>query len=490
MSQLTRRDFLRRSAGAAVGLGLIGLAPLAGCASETSSPKSAATAGGAPAGTTPAGGAQPAPTQAAAVASRQKVTVTMAVFTGPEGDAHRRLAPEFEKSTNGEIAVNIEEIARDMYDTKMLAVLQSQTGTYDLALANMPRFVAWSRAGFLAPLDKFFADSSLVDAKKYNLDDYPKAILDGYRWKGELYAIPQEASSMLLFYRKDLLEKYAVRPPGKDGYSWDEYLDAAQKLQAGLRKDGINDVYGTVHSGKRSVHIGNELAQALWSYGGVYLDDRFKPLFTDKKAMDGINMYLSQHLKLKVVPPGIIGYEYPEILTTYQNGKAAMAIEWNAACPTILDAEKSPITAGTTGFSVTPYEKTNGPKTLRIWPSVHAVTLMSSGKHQKEAFRYFSWFTSQGTARDYVTKGGGSSGRGSLLTDSGIVAKNPQYPFLLESFKLYHTLPELPEFQYVHSEIFAVAGNAAMTGQASPEEAMNKAAQEVTSYLTKAGYYK
>lgn len=486
MMKVTRRDFLRRSAGAAAGVGLLGLAPLAGCANEATSPKPVATVGGG----APAGGAQEKPTQAPSSSSKQKVTITLAAFSGPECDAHRRLAPEFEKATNGEITVNIEEIARELYDTKMLAVLQSQTGSYDVALANIPRFVAWSRAGFLAPLDKFFADPSLVDAKKYNLDDYPKAILDGYRWKGELYAIPQEASGMLLFYRKDLMEKYGVQPPGKDGYSWDEYLGAAQKLQAGLRKDGINDVYGTVHSGKRTVHIGNELAQAIWSYGGEYLDEKFKPKFTEPKAMEAVNMYLSQHLKLKVVPPGIIGYEYPEILTAYQQGKAAMAIEWNAACPTILDPEKSPITAGTTVFSVTPYEKANGPKTLRIWPSMHAVVSMSGSKHQNEAFRYLAWFTSQETARDYVTKGGGSSGRSSLLTDAGIVAKNPQYPLLLESFKLYHTLPELPEFQYIHVEIFAVAGNAAMTGLASPEDAMNTAAQEITSYLTKAGYYK
>ena len=31
---------------------------------------------------------------------------------------------------------------------------------------------------------------------------------------------------------------------------------------------------------------------------------------------------------------GAIGYEYPDVLTGFQQGKAATAFQWNAAAPT------------------------------------------------------------------------------------------------------------------------------------------------------------
>jgi len=74
-------------------------------------------------------------------------------------------------------------------------------------------------------------------------------------------------------------------------------------------------------------------------------------------------------------------------------------------------------------------------------------------KKQEAAFSYITWFTSKEVAKDYVTKGGGSSGRASLLGDPEIVAKSPQYPAMLEGFKVYHSVPGIPEFSYIWGDI-------------------------------------
>ena len=68
-------------------------------------------------------------------------------------------------------------------------------------------------------------------------------------------------------------------------------------------------------------------------------------------------------------------------------------------------------------------------------PSPHAIGVSAFSKNQREAFAYIAWFTSQDVARDYVVNGGGSSGRGSLLTDKEILTKNPQYAALNEVLK-------------------------------------------------------
>jgi len=43
--------------------------------------------------------------------------------------------------------------------------------------------------------------------------------------------LPQEASTLMCFYRTDLLKKYGVPEPGKNGYSWKELAQHSLTLK-------------------------------------------------------------------------------------------------------------------------------------------------------------------------------------------------------------------------------------------------------------------
>jgi multiple sugar transport system substrate-binding protein len=167
-----------------------------------------------------------------------------------------------------------------------------------------------------------------------------------------------------------------------------------------------------------------------------------------------------------------------------------MALQWNAAAPDILNKEKSPITAGNTAFSVYPYDKTAGPNQARIYPSVWALTVTAFSKKQEAAFEYLTWWTSKEVARDYVTKGGGSSGRASLLSDPAIVAANPQYPAMLNGFKVYHGWPVIPEYSYVHSNLVNPNLSAVWSKQMSVQDGLKKIDTEATTYFKDNGVLK
>ena len=65
------------------------------------------------------------------------------------------------------------------------------------------------------------------------------------------------------------------------------------------------------------------------------------------------------------------------------------------------------------------------------------------------AFEYASWFASPEIARETVLKGGGSSGRQSLLHEPSILATNPQYKALADSFAFYAPWPQTPAASYI-----------------------------------------
>ncbi len=284
----------------------------------------------------------------------------------------------------------------------------------------------------MARLKPFMANPDLFNAQAYNMDDFPKALLDIPTVDGELIGLPQEASTLMFFYRKDLLRKYGIEEPGPKGYSWKELLDNALALKQKLAADGKTDVFPLVFGVKPTGQASIQAQNVIWSYGQQLFDDKWNPQLTTEKANAAMTMLTDFLFKHQVVSEGVTGYEYPEVLTALQEDKAVMALQWNAAAPTVMDASKSPAWGpDNTGFSVHPYDPTAGPDQKRIRESVWSLCVSSYSKQQEAAFSYVVWFTSKDVARDYVLNGGGSSGRSSLLTDPAIVAKNPQYPAVL-----------------------------------------------------------
>ena len=141
---LSRRSFLRLSALLAGGVTL-----LSACSSQPAArrPKPAEPAKPAEAAKPAAPAAAAAPTQAApaakpaeaakpaaaaatgkpvspiaAAGGLKETTITVIIFSGPEADAHTRLAPKFTEYTKGKVKVQVEEGGRgDAYDAKWLA---------------------------------------------------------------------------------------------------------------------------------------------------------------------------------------------------------------------------------------------------------------------------------------------------------------------------------------------------------------------------------
>lgn len=419
--------------------------------------------------------------------AEEPITLTLGIIAGPEADAHKRLAPLFEEYTGGKIRLRVEEIARTGYIAKMLSVLTSHTGTYDLLIDLPYRHSLYVEAGFLEPLNSYMENPELFNAAEYNLEDYPAAVLNNFTTDGKLYAIPQECSSYLLFYRTDLLKEYGIAEPPKEGWHWEkEYFEAAEKLTLDKDGDGNTDIYGVVHAGKRSGNLGYEGWNTMLSYGGGVLTDDYQIIVNSPESVKGAEVYLTP-FKKGWASPGIVGYEYPEVLTALQEGRAAMAIGWNAMAPTLLDPEKSPITAGNLGFSVIPYGDA-GPEALRMIPSVWALSICADSKHKEEAFQYLTWFTSKEIARDYVVHGGGSSGRASLLSDPEILKDNPQYLALLDSMKLYPTFPPIKEGEYLVEEFLPTYFSEALTGDQPVKYYLDQCAKDLKDFLLDKGY--
>lgn len=81
-----------------------------------------------------------------------------------------------------------------------------------------------------------------ADAKKLSEEMFP-SIVKNNTVNGKLVAMPWFADAPLLYYRKDLLEKYGFNEPPK---TWADLKVMAQKIQDGERASGNKDFLGFV----------------------------------------------------------------------------------------------------------------------------------------------------------------------------------------------------------------------------------------------------
>lgn len=83
-------------------------------------------------------------------------------------------------------------------------------------------------------------DERITNDKDFDVDDLVSVLLDDCKMDGKLYAIPFNKSFPVLYYNKEMLDRYNLKPPT----TWDEFTTVARALTMDLDGDGKIDQWG------------------------------------------------------------------------------------------------------------------------------------------------------------------------------------------------------------------------------------------------------
>ncbi len=126
---------------------------------------------------------------------------------------------------------------------------------------------AYDTRGVLEPLDSWLAGSrSLNEA-----DFYPEALSLFRPMDKPLMAIPQNLSSLVVYFNTDMFEAAGISEPVA-GWSWDEFTAAAKELTQDTNGDGYPEIHGVTFD--PTIH---RYAAAIWGAGGELFDDVYQP---------------------------------------------------------------------------------------------------------------------------------------------------------------------------------------------------------------------
>ena len=242
----------------------------------------------------------------------------------PEIRAYRTLIDAFGRE-EPDIDVQLVE-ASDRQD--LLARLSTSFAggsPHDVFLLNYRFYGQFAARGVLDPLAERLAGSPLFDER----DFYPEA-LDAFRWNGELTCLPQNVSSLVVYYNRALFRRYSVPEPTRR-WTWNDMVRRALRLTRDLNGDGDIDQHGL---GVEPSII--RLAPFVWSNGGEVVDDDERPTrFTLDTAEAEEAMQLFFDLRqVHFVVPSEEEVEAEDDETRFQNGRLAMVLSSRRATPT------------------------------------------------------------------------------------------------------------------------------------------------------------
>ena len=215
--------------------------------------------------------------------------VRFVLFGDPtETAGYEDLVTAFE-AANPDVDIALSPVA-DQDD--LLAKLTTQFASGrppDVFLVNYRNYGQFASRGVLAPVQPYLDESAVIEE-----NDFAPAALEAFRFDGsELTCMPQNVSSLVTYFNVDLFEQAGVPMP-RAGWTWDDFLAAAQALT----EDGRYGV-GTEVSIIR-------VAPFVWSAGGEVVDDQDNPttLALDSGASrEGLDFFLDLQTVHHVAPP-------------------------------------------------------------------------------------------------------------------------------------------------------------------------------------------
>jgi multiple sugar transport system substrate-binding protein len=260
----------------------------------------------------------------------------------PELNAYRTVIRAFAEVEPDIDVQLIEASDREDLITRLSTSLAGGTPP-DLFLMNYRFYGQFAARGVLEPLEPYVEDS-----EAFALDDFFPQAVDAFRWDGQVTCLPQNISSLVVYYNRDLFRRFDVPEP-TDDMSWSDFVFRAKQLTRDANGAVVQaadpdqpqpntapaELYGL---GVEPTLI--RLAPFIWSNGGELVDDAEDPTrFTldERYAKLALSEFFALRNVYGVVPPDV-EVEAEDDETRFINGRMGMFLDSRRAVPSLREA--------------------------------------------------------------------------------------------------------------------------------------------------------
>ncbi len=319
---------------------------------------------------------------------------------------------------------------------------------------------AYSRA----PVD-YALRNAVVDLRRFSdcdkvLGDFHPSAYEGYKYDGGLFALPEQETFNLLFYRKDILEQLGVSVPR----TWDELVEILPTLQGNNLSVGIP--YPTLLTAESDIM--NFYSMIYQRGGTVYNEAGTKSVIDSEEGIASFKLYTSFYNSYGL--PTVFDF-----VSRFRTGEMPLGIQNYTAYNTL--SVSAPEIRGLWDFTYIPgtprrdgsIDRSNiagtvctmmiqkGPELSKLPANADAATLAAARKNEvrmSDAWEFMKWWASTDTQVRYGREQEailGSSGRYATANVEALKQlswNSRQIGILTKSLNEAVGLPEVPGSYY------------------------------------------
>lgn len=403
-----------------------------------------------------------------AVSSEEKEEAALTIWVNWGRDQAQVLNSLIEESFTAEtgISVNLEIVNADL----VKGLLADNYPDLSLHMARSTP-VNLAMRGALCDLTQFEDYEEVIT-------QFGKSSSEPYKYLDGVYALPDQQSFYLMFYRTDIFEELGLEVPN----TWEEFMATTAVLQ---RNNMTSYLPYTQITAANTTDTGvgglNLYATILMQNGGqFYNEERNSSLLDTVTALDSFRTWTDMYTQYKIpttqdfynrfrvgtCPLGIITY------TEY--------MKFQQAAPEIQGRWAIALVPGTTQEDGTIDRSTSGAGT--------GCSILEKSAHKEEAWEFLKWWTSAETQTRYNANVESILGAISRTTTANVEAfadmgwDESDLQILLAQREQIQEIPEIPGSYYLTRSVDQAFWSV-INGEASVKDSLDKWAREANNEI-------
>jgi multiple sugar transport system substrate-binding protein len=330
----------------------------------------------------------------------------------------------------------------------------SDSDVFDMDIIWVPEF---ARAGWLLDLTPHIEESELRPLHQ--------AALSADRLEGRLYAVPWFVDAGVLYYRKDLLEKYGFDPPA----TYPELLRQAQHI---LKEERDPRLTGLLWQGRQYEGLVCSALEFMRGNGGDILRDG-KSVLRTRESLEALQFMSDLVRKQQVTPALVTTLNEEASRHIFQSGRAIFMRNW----PYAWRLMQQPGSAVAGRFGLRPVPHFPGHSSVPTMGGFH-LGVNSKSRHPKEAVEFVRFMIRKSSQREIVLRVGVLAASLEVYGDAEVRQAIPFLPDLLPALERARPRPVTPYYLMI-SQVLQPELSAVVAGIRPPHEAMRLADEQI-----------
>lgn len=365
-------------------------------------------------------------------------------------------------AANPKITIELEFVSYEALHDKIVTDQVGGSGTYDTVLVDAIWPAEFAEAGLVRDItDKIPAE--------YKAGVFDSAFVGG-AYKDKFYAVPWINDTEFLYYNKKMLADAGFSAPPK---SWDELVEQARVL----KDKGIVEYPYVGQWAQSELAICDWTSMAGGMGGATFFDDGGNPTFNSGGPLAALEL-MKMMKDEGLANPASLGYGSDDIKNVLIAGQAAFGLDWTYVNAAANDPEQSTVVGQ---IAIAPGIGGSGATASGVNGGM-GIGITRSSEHPDEALEFALFLASQQMQETYPLN--------SLpmwkesFTKPELAAAAPELWSAAEvAFANMVNRPTVPYYTAL-SNALQVGIQKALTGQQTPQQALDDVAAQVPSMKT------